>query len=101
MIFTSCEFYLSTIFLIVLCTILDKGIDKFCRIFGIILDPLEIDVNKFEPKENIKEMSIIRDEIDEEKNKINNIYTGAAFTYSYNNELKAEMDRRRNQMNNI
>ena len=99
MIFSSFEFYLSSIFLIVLCTILDKGVDKFCRIFGIILDPLNIDVNKFEPKANYKEMSIIKDELDNEKNTINNVFTGAAFTYSYNNELKASMDRRKHQMN--
>ncbi len=94
MIFTSLEFYLSTLFLIVLCTILDKGIDKFCRIFGIILDPLHIDVNKFESKTNFKEMNIIKDELDNEKKRMNNIFTGAAFTYSYNNELKAAMERR-------
>ena len=94
MIFTSLEFYLSTIFLIVICTILDKGIDKFCRIFGIILDPLHIDVNKFEPKSNFKEMSIIKDELDNERKMMNNAFTGAAFTYSYNNELKAALDRR-------
>ena len=94
MLFTSFEFYLSTIFLIVLCTILDKGIDKFCRIFGIILDPLHIDVNKFESKANLKEMSIIKDELDNERKNMNNDFTGAAFTYSYNNELKAAMDRR-------
>ena len=97
MIFTSFQFYLSTLFLIVLCIMLDKGIDKFCKIFGIILDPLEIDINKFEPKENYKEMSIIRDELKLEKNKIRNVFTGSAFTYSYNNELKAAMDRRRRQ----
>ena len=94
MIFTSLEFYLSTLFLIVLCTILDKGIDKFCRIFGIILDPLHIDVNKFESKTNFKEMNIIKDELDNEKKRMNNIFTGAAFTYSYNNELKAAMERK-------
>jgi hypothetical protein len=33
-----------------------------------------------------------------EKNNINNAFTGAVFTYSYNNELKAAMDRRKNQM---
>ena len=100
MLFTSCQFYLSTLFLIVLCVTLDRGIDIFCRLFGIVLDPLHIDMNKFEIKENIKEMSIIRNEITEEKDIINNDFTGSAFTYSYNNELKAAMDRRRHIMNN-
>ena len=77
---------------------MDTGVDKFCRIFGIVLDPLNIDVNKFEPKTSYKEMSIIKDELDNEKNTINNAFTGAAFTYSYNNELKAAMDRRKRQM---
>ena len=101
MVFSSWQFYLSTIFLLVLCTILDKGVDKFCRIFGIVLDPLRIDVNKFEPKANYKEMSIIKDELDNEKKRNNNNFTGAAFTYSYsyNNELKAAMDRRRLKIN--
>ena len=45
-------------------------------------------------------MSIIRNEITEEKDIINNDFTGSAFTYSYNNELKAAMDRRRHIMNN-
>lgn len=79
---------------------MDRGIDIFCRLFGIVLDPLHIDMNKFEIKENIKEMSIIRNEITEEKDIINNDFTGSAFTYSYNNELKAAMDRRRHIMNN-
>jgi hypothetical protein len=42
-------------------------------------------------------MSIIRDEIQNEKNQLRNVFTGSAFTYSYNNELKAAMDRRRKQ----
>ena len=98
MLFKSLQFYLNTFFVIVLCTIIDKGIDKFCRIFGIILDPLNIDFNKFETKEVYKEMSIIRDEINNEKNKIKNKFTGSAFTYSYNNELKAAMDKRRKKL---
>ena len=98
MLFKSLQFYLNTFFVIVLCTIIDKGIDKFCRIFGIILDPLNIDINKFETKEVYKEMSIIRDEINNEKNKIKNKFTGSAFTYSYNNELKAAMDKRRKKL---
>ena len=97
MLFTSFQFYLSTIFLITLCILLDKGIDQFCKLFGIILDPLNIDISKFEPKEHFKEMSIIRDEIQNEKNELRNVFTGSAFTYSYNNELKAAMDRRRKQ----
>ena len=99
MLFTSCQFYLSTIFLIVLCVTFDRGIDKFCRLFGIVLDPLHIDVNKFEVKENYKEMSIIREELNNEKYTIKNTFTGAAFTYSYNNELKAAMDRRNHKIN--
>ena len=95
MVFYSWEFYLSTLLLLVLCTVLDKGIDKFCRIFGIILDPLRIDVNKFEPKENKKEMSIIKSQLDE----INNDFTGAAFTYSQNNDLKTVLDIKRESMN--
>ena len=101
MLFTSCQFYLSTLFLIVLCVTLDRGIDIFCRLFGIVLDPLHIDMNKFEIKENFKEMSIIRNEIRNERETINNAFTGSAFTYSYNNELKAAMDRRRHKMNNV
>ena len=97
-ILSSWQFYLSTFFLIVLCAMLDKGIDKFCKIFGIILDPLHIDPHKFEVNENYKEMSIIRDELKREKNKMNNNFTGAAFAYSYNNELKAAMDKRRKIM---
>ena len=94
MLFKSWQFYLNTFFVVSLCIIIDKGIDKFCKIFGIIIDPLHIDINKFEAKEVYKEMSIIRDEINNEK-KIKNMFTGAAFTYSYNNELKAAMDKRR------
>ena len=94
MLFKSWQFYLNTFFVVSLCIIIDKGIDKFCKIFGIIIDPLHIDINKFEAKEVYKEMSIIRDEINNEK-KIKNTFTGAAFTYSYNNELKAAMDKRR------
>ena len=101
MIFCSFQFYLSTLYLIVLCTILDKGIDKFCRIFGIILDPLHIDVNQFEPTETFKEMSIIRDELYKEKYKLRNVFTGSAFTFSNNNELKENMDKRRNKKINI
>ena len=97
MLFKSWHFYLNTLFVIVLCSIIDKGIDKFCRIFGIILDPLNIDVNKFETKVIYKEMSIIKDEINNEKNKNN--FTGAAFTYSYNNELKAAIDERKRRRN--
>ena len=46
-------------------------------------------------------MSIIKDELENEKKKNNNNFTGAAFTYSYsyNNELKAAMDRRRLKIN--
>ena len=98
MLFKSWQFYLNTLFVIVLCTIVDKGIDKFCRIFGIILDPLNININKFEVKEVYKEMSIIREEINNEKNKMKNKFTGSAFTYSYNNELKAAMDKRRKKL---
>ena len=94
MLFKSWQFYLNTFFVVSLCIIIDKGIDKFCKIFGIIIDPLHIDINKFEAKEVYKEMSIIRDEINYEK-KIKNTFTGSAFTYSYNNELKAAMDKRR------
>ena len=94
MLFKSWQFYLNTFFVVSLCIIIDKGIDKFCKIFGIIIDPLHIDINKFEAKEVYKEMSIIRDEINNET-KIKNMFTGAAFTYSYNNELKAAMDKRR------
>ena len=101
MMFHSWQFYLNTFFIIILCTIIDKGIDKFCRIFGIILDPLNIDLKKFEKKEVYKEMSIIRDEINKEKNVIKNNFTGSAFTYSYNNELKAAMDKRRMKMNKL
>ncbi len=101
MIFCSFQFYLSTLYLIVLCTILDIGIDKFCRIFGIILDPLHIDVNQFEPTETFKEMSIIRDELYKEKYKLRNVFTGSAFTFSNNNELKENMDKRRNKKINI
>ena len=46
-------------------------------------------------------MSIIRDEINKEKNVIKNNFTGSAFTYSYNNELKAAMDKRRMKMNKL
>ena len=95
MLFNSWQFYLNTFFVVSLCIIIDKGIDKFCKIFGIILDPLHIDINKFEAKEIYKEMSIIKNEIDTEKNKIKNKFTGIAFSYSYNNELKAAMDKRR------
>ena len=95
MLFLSWEFYLSTLFIVILCIILDKGVDKFCRIFGIILDPLEIDINKFEPKENNKEMSIIKSQLEE----INNDFKGAAFTYSQNNELKVVMDEKRDKKN--
>ena len=95
MLFLSWDFYLNTFFVIFLCYIIDRGIDKFCRIFGIILDPLNIDIKKFETKQEYKEMSIIREEINKEKNVIKNTYTGSAFTYSYNNELKAAMDKRR------
>ena len=101
MLFKSWHFYLNTLFVIVLCTIIDKGIDKFCRIFGIILDPLNINVKQFEKKVEYKEMSIIRDEINNEKNKIKNTFTGSAFTYSYNNELKAAMDKRRKKLHKI
>ena len=98
MIFTSWHFYLNTFFIIALCTIVDKGIDKFCRIFGIILDPLNIDIKQFELKESYKEMSIIRDEINKKKSKRKNTFTGSAFTYTYDNELKAAMDKRRMKM---
>ena len=98
MIFTSWHFYLNTFFIIALCTIVDKGIDKFCRIFGIILDPLNIDIKQFELKESYKEMSIIRDEINKKKTKRKNTFTGSAFTYTYDNELKAAMDKRRMKM---
>ena len=101
MVISSWEFYLSTLFLIILCLTLDKGVDKFCRIFGIILDPLEIDVNKFEPKENYKEMSIIKNELDEEKNEINNDFKGAAFTYSHSNELKNLREKIKHEMETI
>ena len=101
MLFKSWQFYLNTFFIISLCTIIDKGVDKFCKIFGIILDPLNIDLKKFEKKEVYKEMSIIRDEINREKNVMKNNFTGSAFTYSYNNELKAAMDRRRMKMSKI
>jgi phospholipid-transporting ATPase len=100
MMFNSFQFYLSTLYLIVLCTVIDKGIDKFCRIFGIILDPLNIDVNKFEHVENYKEMSIIRDELNNAKNKLRNVFTGSAFTFSNNNELKAAMESRRSKLEN-
>jgi hypothetical protein len=96
MIINSWEFYLSTLLLVILCIVFDRGINKFCKIFGIIIDPLEIDLNKFETKIDYKEMSLIRGEIEEE---INNDFTGAAFTYSYNNELKEAIDRRRKKMN--
>ena len=43
-------------------------------------------------------MSIIREEINNEKNKMKNKFTGSAFTYSYNNELKAAMDKRRKKL---
>ena len=97
MIINSWEFYLSTLLLVILCIVFDRGINKFCKIFGIIIDPLEIDLNKFETKIDYKEMSLIRGEIEEE---INNDFTGAAFTYSYNNELKEAIDRRRKKMKN-
>ena len=97
MLFSSFQFYLSTFCLISLCILLDRGIDQFCKLFGIILDPLHIDVTKFEPREHFKEMSIIRDEIRNERYQLRNEFTGSAFTYSYNNELKAAMDRRRKQ----
>ena len=42
-------------------------------------------------------MSILRQELENEKNNIRNSFTGTAFTYSYNNELKAAMDRRRKE----
>ena len=34
-------------------------------------------------------MSIIRDEINKKKTKRKNTFTGSAFTYTYENELKA------------
>ena len=95
MLFNSWHFYLNSFFVVSLCIIIEKGIDKFCKIFGIILDPLHIDINKFESKVVYKEMSIIKNEIDNEKYKIKNKFTGIAFTYSYNNELKDAMKKRR------
>ena len=100
MMFSSMQFYLCTLYTIVLCTIIDKGIDKFCRIFGIILDPLNIDVNKFEHVHHYKEMSIIRDELNSDKNKLRNVFTGSAFTFANNNELKAAMNKRMQKMEN-
>ena len=99
MLFESMDFYLSSFFMIVLCVILDRGVDKFCRIFGIVLDPLHINLKQFETKVHFKEMSIIRAEIKKEEMEINNDFKGSAFTYSNNNELKMASDKKKDKSN--
>jgi len=50
MIMKSPNFYLSIIIVISICIILDIAIKRIFMIFGIILDPLEINTENYEPK---------------------------------------------------
>jgi phospholipid-transporting ATPase len=50
MIFTSWNFYLSTILLSLMCVLLDIGLNRILLTFGIIIDPLNIKIEEYEPK---------------------------------------------------
>ena len=50
MIMKSPNFYLSIIIIIAICIILDIAMKRIFMIFGIILDPLEINTENYEPK---------------------------------------------------
>ncbi len=73
MIFSSYNFYLSTVILIFCCIILDIGVGKILLLYGLVQDPLSLTAEDTELKKY--EMQVIEDE-----NEINNAYTGAAFS---------------------
>jgi magnesium-transporting ATPase (P-type) len=71
MIMKSPNFYLSMIILISICIILDTAIKRVFVMLGIIVDPMEINIRKYEPKLTVsKNTSTIKEMIDS-KNSLN------------------------------
>jgi hypothetical protein len=73
MIFSSYNFYLSTIILQFCCIILDIGVAKLLLLFGLVQDPLSLTAEDTEMKKY--ELQVIEDETE-----VNNEFTGAAFS---------------------
>ena len=89
MLFKDPNFYLCSLINIIICICMDLGFGKIFRLFGIIVDPLEINVNDYDEKilKNDKIIELIRETYKENNNKKNNnLYKGSAFTESENKE---------------
>ena len=89
MLFKDPNFYLCSFINIIVCICMDLGFGKIFRLFGIIVDPLEININDYDEKilKNDKIIELIRENYKENNNKnTNNLYKGSAFTESEKKE---------------
>ena len=86
------NFYLSTLCLVMICVIIDVGTGTFLRVYGWVADPLSLRPEEFEPKVEIKEMEILRDDIN--NNEINNKFTGSAFAQQENQNLAINVNKK-------
>lgn len=53
--FTSFNFFLSTIILVLMCLLFDLGINRLLLLYGIIADPLKIKAEEYEKKTDLRE----------------------------------------------
>ena len=82
----SINFYFSTFCFLMICFTIDVGLGKLFRIYGLIRDPLEINLDDFDKDIKERTIELIRMEF-QEINEKNNLYTGSAFTQSENKEV--------------
>lgn len=78
------SFYLSQFFLLVFCVLIDRAIDKYCRIYGIIEDPLKINAKQYDQLTEQKELDDFKNSLKFEE--LNNQYKGNAFSYNDESE---------------
>ena len=82
----SINFYFSTFCFLMICFTIDVGLGKLFRIYGLIRDPLEINLDDFDKDVKERTIELIRMEF-QEINEKNNLYTGSAFNQSENKEV--------------
>lgn len=80
--FSSKDFYLSTIILVLVSLLFDIGINRLFLLYGIIADPLKITAEQYEKKDVLLENILIDKEINNRCNFIifYTLVTGSAFS---------------------